>query len=618
MAFGDYSRLFDLSGDQMRRRRSVFGGMQGPDLFGGSSQHQQAVAEQSGEPGIAESLIGAAGTVGRAYMNRPQKGPASAGDVKLNPESKAPPMADLGSFSTIIRPDASPAYPGGDPYGPGRDDPGFTIPTPPGRGPFPFGGYRAYGGMMYPGRRYRVGDEDVYMNPDGTAQVVPGDNPAATARRERGVPPTRQEEIIAGAPSAGVSTQEMLDSFGGATTPAFNPYDDPARPPWNRQGPTGLPSPATAGRPANIEPSPYDGRARDMLDDDATPRERALQEIQDLQRAGPRSQRQSSLWKRLGQGILGGLSEWAAAGMPGDLGGALGAVGAGAAIYGAAPGTAAEMEHRRKLAGLFGKYKEAVAPEMAEMERLGEMQKAQGVGLDNQRKRLDMLHKTYGPLMDQMERAGKTPEEIAAFLTSQGIPMVAQDVRERKVVYDAKGQAVGYTTKGPIEAEPVDSLPINYDERRSPLTVNVPGSDPVTGVVSDAKKMDTIVGIQEGNARLKEQRENRTRMQSNADRDYELRRKQFDLDVQREGRLKEEARLRYEGKDSETYKRRVDDLDKARRVVNDLRAEHDGLTRIPEEDRTEAQKAKLGEIEAKERNALMYYNEILDRLQKGQ
>lgn len=43
----------------------------------------------------------------------------------------------------------------------------------------PFGGYRGQGGTMLAGRRYRVGSEDVLMNRDGTADVIPSDDPVA-------------------------------------------------------------------------------------------------------------------------------------------------------------------------------------------------------------------------------------------------------------------------------------------------------------------------------------------------------------------------------------------------------------------------------------------------------
>ena len=259
-----------------------------------------------------------------------------------------------------------------------------------------------------------------------------------------------------------------------------------------------------------------------------------------------------------------------------------------------------------------------MSPELAEAERMAAIQRSQGVGLENEGKRLANLHKTYGPLMDQMEQAGRTPEEIADYLTKRGIPTVPQDVRERKIVYDAKGRAVSYTTKGPIETNKETDLPINYDEVRSPVTVTPTGGQPITGIVSEGKKLDTLVGVQESGARMQQTEENRKRQQANDDRDYELRREKFKLDVQQEERMKEEAKRRYEGKDPDTYKKRTDDLDKARRAVNDLRAEHDGLTSIPEADRTEAQRQKLVEIGAKERNALMYYEEILKRLQNGQ
>lgn len=615
MAFGDYSRLFGISDEQMRRRRMPFGSAGAPDMFAGSAQHQQALAEQASEPGLAESLIGAAGTVGGAYMNRPQLG-AKLEDAMHKPaDSVATEAGPLGTVAdlNLQKPEAIPIFGGGGAGGTWAD-PHKKLPWGM-MGKMPFGGYRAYGGPMYPGRRYRVGDEEVVMLPGGGAQVIPATDPTDTLKAEQ-LPLGTQADITP-------RTAALLGGLTGPTTPAFNPNDDPTRPPWNRQAPTGLPTPTTViGTPdPAMEPSPYDGKTRNQLGDDATPRERALGEIQDLQRAGP--QRTSSMWRRVGQGVLGGLSEWAAAGAPGGIGGALGAIGAGASIYGASKGAAAEMEHRRKLAGLFGKYKEAVAPELAEAERQTAMMKTQGVGLENQSKRLEILHKTYGPLMKQMEAAGRTPKEIADYLTRQGIPMTEQDVRERKIVYDAKGQAVEYTTKGPVEAAPVDSLPINYDERRSPVTVTPEGGQPITGVVSDAKKLDTLVGVQQTGARMQQTKENQARMQANADRAFQLQREKFDLDVQKEARMLETARARAGAAGAKTVQKQADDLAKARQAVEALRIEADKLgniSRTPADpdynEEAETTRAKaLEDIAKRERKALSVYEAILNRIQ---
>lgn len=476
----DYSRLFDLAGGEMQRRRQLFSGMPMPDMFGGA-QHQQAVAEQGQEPGIAESLIGAAGTVGTAYANRPK--PADPVGPLVHSGGKNADIANLPGVATMPEAGKAPEMSASAPWWKRLG------------GGLKFGGGRAYGGPMYPGYRYRVGDEEVLMLPGGGAQVIPGDDPSETARKERGLPPTRYDEIPASAPNPGMSG-------GRPATPSFNPNGPDINnpyghmPPWNRDhaprlGP-GLRSVTEAPDPM-MEPSPYDGRARTSLPDNASPRERALAEIQDLQRAGP--QRTSSLWRRVGQGILGGLAEWAAAGSPGGIGGALGAVGAGATIYGASKGTAAEMKHRQKLAALFGKYKEAVAPEMAEFERAQAAAKAQGEMLNVEGKAISNTNARNDFLMKQLTAMGHTPEDVAAYLRGQNIPAIAMDARKFEDMWDAQGMPMSRPDRGDATWRPNPSAGVRPDKKVVPITVTSPDGGAVTGHQESGKAVDTAARI---------------------------------------------------------------------------------------------------------------------------
>ena len=365
MAFRDYSRLFGLA-DEQQRKRVPFGSQGAPDLFAGSNQHQQALAEGASGPGIAESLIGAGSQLAGAYIGRPQLG------EKLEKANNKPLPDSVATDGSGVSSDIFYQQPmGHDGAGPSGSITNSAEAIQRNRDAFfknkPFGGFRRYGGYVDPSRVYKVGENgEEYFVPDEPGTIVPINDPPQ-GRAARPLMGPRGDQTVQ-------PPDQSLDRLRRGMG-----VDYPGPPDGNGRGsapptPGELLSQRAMSRPAGSvsaersplgdfsdtnlpEKSPYDGKTRRWLGSDASPRERAMQEIQDLQRAGPRSQRQSKLWKRVGQGILGGLSEWAAAGMPGGIGGAIGAVGAGASIYGAAPGAAADMEYRRKLAGLFGRYK---------------------------------------------------------------------------------------------------------------------------------------------------------------------------------------------------------------------------------------------------------------------
>ena len=175
---------------------TVFPQAGGPQMD--TAQHQQVVAAS---PGITMDEGGAGASIGQSLgslagnaivQNRevaPQpveaeKTPLGTVD-DLTPRKPLPMPEDpktefLGGagthkIGTIVPAAGNPAVPLG--QGQAQD--------PLERMMFPFGGYRAFGGTMYPGYRYRVGEEEVLMKPDGTAEVIPANDPMPTVQAEQ-------------------------------------------------------------------------------------------------------------------------------------------------------------------------------------------------------------------------------------------------------------------------------------------------------------------------------------------------------------------------------------------------------------------------------------------------
>lgn len=525
MGFRDYSRLFGISDEQLKRKQMPFGSQGAPDMFAGSGQHERGVASAAQQPGIAESVLNAGVTLGSAALGAQ----ADSGEGFLGIASKSPDLGmgvglpgppDMGGSGSApqdfggggaggswgpppvtARPgwDDGPtetSYSGINVISPPETDSQFIKMTDPIRGGrraiHGFGGYRRYGGPVDPLKKYIIGENGPEMFvPDVPGTVVP------------------------------------------------NPIDDPARPPWNRVSPAVTTPVRTVSAEAPdpmMEPSPYDGKTRGRMADNATPRERALGEITDLQRAGP--QRESKMWKRVGQGILGGLSEWVAAGSPGGIAGAIGAVGAGATLYGASKGAAAEGQHRQKLAGLFGKYKEAVAPELAEMERMKAGAEAQGKIYDTRKKGWEALQTEHKPFYDSIVADKRvTPDEVAE-AARRGIKLTPYDAQRYGIEW-VGGKAYATPELGDPTAIRNRTLPDKPNEYTAPVTVDDGRGGKITGHLTGPQAIKAATDLAETQSRVSAQQEERMYQRKKDMTDQQW--KEYTFGVEQEGKKADRA-----------------------------------------------------------------------------
>jgi hypothetical protein len=479
--------------------------------------------------------------------------------------------------------------------------------------PKPFGGARRWGGPVDPREQYLIGENGPEMFvPDQPGTVVPLNDPMHPGADPRGkygaMPPTTPP----------FAPRDEAAALGSVTKISHDPRAPRMRIDPNQGSPAPRISPTTDQLyPERDEPP-------------MTAREIALQDIQDAQARGP--QRESKLWKRVGQGVLGGLREWAAAGQPGGIEGALGAVAGGAVMYGASKGTAAEMEHRAKLQNLFGKYKEAVAPEMAELERQTAIAKGQGEVLNNRKKQVEIALSRNSVLIDQLKAGKMTPKEVADYLKSQGIPAIEQDIREFKVIYDSRGQAHTVNTQGPPQVTPAPQFPIDPDSKRFPVTVKSPGGGAITGEVDGKTAVNAAVQAGVTQTRMQETKAHRDQQQKNWESTNQrmmerlnLDREKHKLNLQKEARIIETAKQKLAGTDDKTLTKRQTDLDKARQTIDAIENEFNSLgnvTRNPIDpdynEETETTRSKRQqELVKKYQRARAVYDAILSRIQRG-
>lgn len=449
----------------------------------------------------------------------------------------------------------------------------------------PFGGYRAFGGPMFPGYDYIVGErgpEKVKMLPDGTARVIPVNDPPVTAQPSR----------------MGTVEDLSLQNYKPSNRPEPQMVDP---------GRVDIGGVEQLTKPRMWENAPYSKDPRLEAGPNATERERVLRDIKDLQ--GTEWKRESKLWKRVGSGVLDGARAWAMNGGQGGLGGLIGTVAGGAVAFGASKGAQADYQKKQEMAKLLGKYQTAMAVEGAEIERQKALQ-------DLKAKGFELNDKVTKRLYDSIIADDLITQEESDQLRNAGVVVNPGDWRQFDTIHNSKGEASVVPKKGPPQPIAAPDMPVNYDAQRRVINVTNPDGSvtPVMGSNKDAIAAAATgqrIQIAKDNADRAER--NQARMQSNWERDHALRQKNYDLSVQREGRIVEAAKAKAAKGDAKSQKL-TDDLAKAKRAVESLREEADLYFKDPDsEERTK----KLEKIAEKERTAIGVYNAIMKQMQGG-
>lgn len=205
----------------------------------------------------------------------------------------------------------------------------------------------------------------------------------------------------------------------------------------------------------------------------------SIADIRELENAPPR-EREKSIWKRLGSGLLDGLRIWAESGAPGGLGGALGAAATGGVGFAASPGAQADFQRKQQLQKLYGDYGRQSALETAEMERQGKILDQQGKAVKIQGEGLDVLMKANKPLLESITADKKITAEERDMLAGAGINVTEYDAQKYGLEW-VDGRAFSTPELGVPSAVKNVTLPDKLTERPIRTT------SPMTGTPVDLK-----------------------------------------------------------------------------------------------------------------------------------
>jgi hypothetical protein len=303
-----------------------------------------------------------------------------------------------------------------------------------------WGGWRRLGGYVEPHKVYITGENGPEaIVPLEPAVVVPNPNTqtAVAAAGSGDAPPPVYRPLTTTPPAAPAPVYQQ--SVQSELNPAVSEMPDDSQNAADNQRPPSLPYVALS------------------------PAQQVRQrEIDYLNAQTAQAPRQPKFWNRLGSGILDGLRAWAQAGAPGGVGGAIGAIATGGALFAASPKAQAEYQKFQNVQEKANLYQQAVANEALNAQR--QMQALK------QKEALTSL-----VFKDPVFNKGYLTEGDVSYLEKQyGVQV--RDPNNPKLVYDRiNGKTYFVYANDPSKAAVVPGLPTDLTQQ--PVTVHTSAGD---------------------------------------------------------------------------------------------------------------------------------------------